>query len=89
MRSAVLLRQVADQEITDRLLAALRKNPSDQGMMIRELATAAGISTTTAGKYVDVCQMAGWVDVKPFATAKLVKLTPAGRAAGAGRGPKE
>lgn len=79
MRSEIDLAKVVDREIADRFLAALRKGGGEQGLMIRELADAADVSLTTAGKYVDVLQARGLVDVRPFATAKLVKLTAAGR----------
>ena len=79
------LAAVSDHEVVSKVLTALRKAAPEQGMMIRQLAEATGVSLTTAGKYVDVCEAAGLVEVTPFATAKLVKLTAAGKSRAGGK----
>jgi len=73
----VAFHDVADQTLIQSLQAALRKN--GEPMMIKALAEAMGVSQNTAGKYVDICAMAGLVTVKPFATAKLVSLASTGK----------
>jgi hypothetical protein len=78
MRSAVVVPNVADPELIERLQSTLRKN-SGKPMMVRELADGMGVSLTTAGKYVEICQAAGIVSVQPFATAKLVSLSSTGK----------
>ena len=78
MRGAVLVPNVADPDLIERLQATLRKN-AGKPMMVRELADGMGVSLTTAGKYVEICSAAGIVSVQPFATAKLVSLTLTGK----------
>jgi Mn-dependent DtxR family transcriptional regulator len=83
MRASVAFHDVADQSLIQSLQEVLRKN--GEPMMIKALAEGMGVSQNTAGKYVDICAMAGMVTVKPFATAKLVSLTSTGKGGAGGR----
>jgi hypothetical protein len=77
MRGAVAIPEdVADQKKIERLVEVLKE--AGKPMMIREIAAAMPASSTTAGKYVDICQMAGLVSVTPYATTKQVSLVRPG-----------
>jgi response regulator of citrate/malate metabolism len=83
MRGVVAIPEdVADQAKIERLVEVLRK--ANAPMMIREIAEAMPTSLTTAGKYVDICQAAGIVSVKPYATTKQVSLVRSTGKGGAG-----
>lgn len=63
------------------LLSGLLKSLAEAGrpLMIRECARGMGVSLPTAGKYVDVAQAAGLVEISTYATAKQVRITAKGR----------